>query len=175
MRVSKRLIFPLVFLCGLLCAWVIYKPLSAPPKLTCGTHGYFPLYDTNCIARVKISQYPYRLCFVVLIAAGADAPIRLDGAKISLEGFNAEGVKVYKEDRDWRDFNVVCPHPAEKEPLWQVTVFVGTAFSGEKHAAVGKGHVPFKKGEKCYFVLRVVAPCDQYECASTMLDSYMCN
>lgn len=175
MRVIKHLYFPFGFLCGLFCAWVLCKLLSVPPKWTSGTHGYFPLYDTNCVARVSVSQQPYHLFFRVIIAAGADAPICLDGAKLSIEGFDAEGLKVYQEELDWRGFVVTRPHPAEKEPHWTVKVFNGTALSGEKCAVAGKGEVPFRKGEKCFYVIRVVSPCDKYECASTMLDSYMCN
>jgi len=175
MKLNKRLVFPLGFVCGLFIAWVIYKPLSAPPKWDFGTHGYFPLYDTNCVTRVYVKQHPYRLLFKIVIETAGDAPLCLDGSKLSVEGFNAEGEKVFYEEIGWRDFMVHSPHPSDFPPRWSATIFRRDAFPGEKHASAGVSYLPFKQNEKCFYVIRVISPCEKYECDSTTLESKMFN
>lgn len=175
MKLNKRLVFTLGFLSGLFCAWVIYKPLSAPPKWSGGEHGYFPLYDTNCVSRVYIKQHPRCLLFRILIETVGDTSIRLDGSKLSFEGFNAEGEKVFYEEIDWRDFKVHSPHPSEEHPRWGVTIFRRDAFPGEKYASAGERYLPFKWNEECYYIIRVIDPCEKYELVSTTLYSQMFN
>ena len=175
MRLNKRLVFPLGFVCGLFIAWVIYKPLSAPPKWDLGTHGYFPLYDTNCVTRAIINKHPRRLHFWVSIETTADTPLCLDGVKLSFEGFNAEGEKVYYEEIGWRDFKLVRSNPEQNTILWSVFLFRKDIFPEEKHASVKTQYLPFKWNERCFYVIRVISPCEKYECVSTTLESKMFN
>jgi hypothetical protein len=176
MKLKKRLVFPLGFVCGLFIAWVIYKPYSAPPDMVFGTHGYFPLYDTNCIARVNISRHPQRsLRFQIIIEALADTPICLEGSKLSVEGFNAEGEKVYYQEFDWHDFKVFIPHPTQRGFRWRIIVFDKYTLPEKQYACAGDTYLPFKRNEEGFYVIRVISPCEKYECVSTTLESKMFN
>lgn len=141
----------------------LLRPIHFPqPKIVFGSHGYFPLYDTNCASEIRMQRLPYRIELRVAIKSKNNQLIDLSNVRFGFDLFlNSKPVKTWVVDR--HDLY------AGRNNEGQTEVDTGIGFSEESFQ--GDLEVqPMSRGE---YVLRVsvLSPSEKYDCITTLLSS----
>lgn len=144
------------------------RPLLCPqPKLVAGFHGYFPLYDSNCISEIRVHRSPYCMTLAVEIESQDLLTNTFDNVQLGVELFY-EGVLVQKNVVDKYDFKV--SHSFDK--TYFTTLRMDLSYPSKFSRDVDDSELISVRDDILYRI-SVLSPSERYNCRTTSLRSIM--